>query len=129
MNFKLADPGTIHKYEGLEVVNGISYDKVSIAYESEVTGKPQNDAYIVYINPDTKLIDRFFFSLPAMGVNQPAILMEVDYADYNGLKLPTTRRAYMPDPKTGKLATSPSLVQTSTNLKFENGFTAEDLGI
>lgn len=129
MNFKLRDPGTVHKYLGEESVNGVKYDKVSVGYESEVTGKPENDAYIVFINQETKLIDRFFFSLPAMGVKQPVILMEVDYTEYEGLKLPTTRRAYMPDPKTGKLSTSPSIVQTSTNLKFNNGFSDDDLKI
>lgn len=129
MNFKLRDPGTIHEYLGEESVDGVNYDKISVGYESAVTGKPQNDAYIIYINQKTKLIDRFFFSLPAMGVNKPVILMEVDYTESQGILLPTTRRAYMPDPKTGKLSESPSLVQTSTNLKFNNGFTDEDLSI
>jgi len=128
MNFKLMDPGTVHKYEGQETVNGINYDKVSIAYESTVTGKPQNDAYIVYINPETKMIDRFFFSLTVMGVDKPMILMEVAYEDYDGLKLPTKRTIYMPGAD-GKLATSPSLIQTSTGLKFNNNFSAEDLKI
>lgn len=127
MNFKLDDPGAVHQYEGTEVVNGISYDKISIGYKSDVTGKPQNDAYIVYINPETKLIDRFYFSLPAQGVNQPIILMEVDYSTHNGVKLPTTRRVYMPDPKSGKLSEKPALIQTSSNLKFNNGFTDSDL--
>ncbi|MEL6558293.1 MAG: hypothetical protein AAFQ94_08920 [Bacteroidota bacterium] len=127
MNFKLRDPGTVHKYLGDESVDDVKYDKISIGYESAVTGKPENDAYIIFINKETKLIDRFFFSLPAMGVKQPVILMEVDYTEYEGLKLPTTRRAYMPDPKTGKLSASPSIVQTSTNLKFNNGFTDEDM--
>lgn len=129
MNFKLNDPGTVHNYEGTETVDGILYDKVSVAYKSDITGKPQNDAYIIYINPETKLVDRFFFSLPAQDVNEPILLMEVDYTSHHGLKLPTTRRIFMPDPKTGKLSDKPGLIQTSEDLRFDNGFTKEDLGI
>lgn len=122
MMYKLNNPGTIHEFLGTEEVNGIAYRKVKVSYEGEKTGKEKNDAYVLYINPDTKLVDQFFFSLPAMGVNQTAIKMEVVYEEINGLKLPTDRKIYMPGPD-GKLATSPSLIQTSTNVSFNNGFT------
>lgn len=62
MNFKLDNPGTIYGYLGQEEVNGINYDKVTVTYDSTVTGKPQNDKYILFVNPETKLVDRFFFS-------------------------------------------------------------------
>ena len=64
MFFKLNDPGTIHKYLGQEEVEGTNYHKISVSYESEETGKEQNDAYILYLNPETMLVDQFFFSLP-----------------------------------------------------------------
>ncbi len=121
MMYKLSDPGTIHKYEGQETVNGVNYDKVSVGYKSDVTGKPQNDAYVLYINPSTSLVDRFFFSLPAMGVNDPVLLMEVEYEDFDGLKLPTKRKAYQPG------QTKPFLLSTSSELKFNNTFSEADM--
>lgn len=124
MMFKLNNPGTVHEYMGEENVNGTAYQKVKVTYESDKTGKEKNDGYLLYINPETKLVDQFFFSLPAMGMEQIAIKMEVDYEEINGLKLPTKRTIYMPG-QDGKLATSPSLIQTSTNVKFNNGFTPE----
>ncbi|TRX59067.1 hypothetical protein FNH22_11100 [Fulvivirga sp. M361] len=125
MNFKLGNPGTRHEYMGQETVNGKTYDKVSVSYHAEAVGKPQNDVYIVYVNPETKLIDRFLFSLPAFGVNDPVLLMEVGYSDINGLKLPTNRNVYMPNEQ-GEYPETPSLRQISENVKFNNGFSTED---
>jgi hypothetical protein len=122
MNFKLGNPGTNHEYIGSEKIGAIDYHKVKVSYVSEVTGKEQNDGYIIFINPETYLVDQFLFSLPAMGVNDIAIKMVVEYEAINGLKLPTKRTVYMPE-KDGKLATEPSLIQTSTNVKFNNDFT------
>lgn len=128
MMFKLTDPGTILAYEGQETVNGINYDKVTVAYESATTGKEQNDAYILFINPETGLVDRFFFSLPLMGINVPAILMEVAYTEVQGVKLPLTRNIYMPGPD-GKVGEVAALVQTLTGLKFNNGFNVTDFDL
>ncbi|MEM7548669.1 MAG: hypothetical protein AAF363_03285 [Bacteroidota bacterium] len=128
MNFKLGDPGTSHEYMGQEEVNGVTYDKVGVSYDSETTGKPENDSYIVYVNPETKLIDRFFFSLPAWGVQEAVLLMEVDYTEMNGLQLPLVRRAYIPNEQ-GEYPETASVTQTSENIKFNNGFTVEDFSI
>ncbi|MEM9722514.1 MAG: DUF6503 family protein [Bacteroidota bacterium] len=125
MNFKLNDPGTIHAYVGEESLDGTAYHKVRVTYDSGKTGKPQNDGYLLYINKDTKLVDQFYFSLPAMGVNEIAIKMKVDYETFNGVKLPVKRYIYMPG-KDGKLGTEPGLVQTSSNIKFNSGFTPAD---
>ncbi len=125
MNFKLDNPGTVHEYLGQEEVNGTTYDKVAVSYESETTGKPENDSYVLFVNPETKLVDRFLFSLPALQVTEPVLLMEVEYTEMEGLMLPTTRRAYIPNEE-GQFDETPSLVQTSTEIKFNNGFTTED---
>lgn len=126
MMFKLNNPGTIHEYLGTETVEGVVYNKVKVSYESNKTGKDVNDAYILFLNPETDLVDQFYFSLPAMGVEQIALKMEVNYEEINGLKLPTKRFIYMPG-SDGKLGVEPALVQTSTNIKFKNGFTTADL--
>ncbi len=127
MMFKLDDPGTNHRYLGTESLNGIAYDKVAVSYDATVTGKEQNDAYVLYINPKTKLVDQFLFSLPAMGVNEPVLKMRVEYTEMHGLQLPLKRYAYQPGPD-GKYGEA-FLVQTSTQVKFNNGFEAKDLSL
>lgn len=128
MNFKLNDPGTIHEYMGKETLSNVVYHKVKVTYDGGKTGKPQNDGYLLYINQDTKLVDLFYFSLPAMGMNEIGIKMEIDYVDMHGLKLPAKRYIYMPD-KDGKLSPEPGLIQTSSNITFNNGYKPADFKI
>ena len=125
MFFKLNDPGTIHEYLGEESVQGTPYHKVRVTYNSDKTGKAQNDGYVLYIHPETHLVDQFYFSLPAMGMNDIAIKMEVEYQTLEGVKLPLKRTIYMPG-QDGKVSSKPSLIQTSSRVKFGNGFTPED---
>jgi len=125
MNFKLDNPGSSYKSLGQEIVKGTTYDKVKVSYDSEITGKAQNDTFVLFVNPETKLVDRFLFSLPLWEIMEPVLLMEVEYSEVNGLMLPTKRRAYMPDEE-GNYSEEPMLVQTTTDIKFNNGFTAED---
>jgi len=126
MPYKLNDAGTIAKSLGKEAYNGISYDKVEVTYDAAVTGKEQNDTYILYVNPDTKMIDRFFFSLPFLGVNVPAIVANYEYEDIDGQKIATKRRYFMPNEK-GEYGKTPNIVQTLTNIKFNNSFTKDNL--
>ena len=128
MFFKLSNPGTVHKYLGTEAIAGTDYHKVSVTYESDKTGKEQNDEYIIYINQQTMLVDQFFFSLPAMGVNAPVLKMTVEYEEINGLKLPTKRYVYQPG-EDGQPKADPFLTQISKNVKFNNGFTPADFKI
>lgn len=125
MFYKMRDQGVIATYKGKEKLAGINYEVVNVTYDAEVTGKAQNDEYIFYINPKTKLVDRFFFSLPAMGVDAPVILMELDYTTIDGVTIATKRRIYQPGAD-GKRSTTPNLVQTLTNVKFNNGFEKAD---
>ncbi len=126
MPYKLNDPGVIATAKGTESIDGTDYEVVNVTFDKDITGKEVNDEYILYLNPETKLIDRFYFSLPAMGVNAPVILMENEYEDIDGMKIVTTRRIYQPG-ENGQLPDEPQLVQKLTNVKFDNGFTAEDL--
>ena len=123
MPYKLSDKGNIFKSLGKEEYNGISYDKLEVTYDPAVTGKEQNDSYILYINPETKLIDRFFFSLPALGVNVPAIAANYTYEDVNGQKIATKRTYFMPNAKGAYDTENPSIAQTLTDIKFNNSFT------
>lgn len=126
MPYKLSDKGNIVKSLGQEQYNGVTYDKVEVTYDPAVTGKEQNDTYILYINPDTKMIDRFFFSLPAMGINVPAIAANYSYENIDGQMVATERTYFMPDAD-GNYSETPSIEQTLTDVKFNNGFTDENI--
>ena len=125
MMFKLTDPGTIHKYEGKEMVNGKNYDKISVTYNPEVTGKQENDIYILYVNPETHLVDQFKFSLPAFKVLKPVLLAKLTYTNINNIQVITRREMFSPNPKgDGYL---PMVDQKTINVKFNNGFTKQQL--
>jgi len=51
--------------------------------------------------------------------------MEVDYKKINGLQIPVTRRIFQPGPD-GKLPNAPQLVQTMTDINFNNGYAPQD---
>ncbi len=125
MPYKLNNKGTIAKYMGAEEYNGTTYDKVHVTYDAEVTGKEQNDIYILYVNPETKLVDRFYFSLPFLGVEEPVIIANYEYEDIDGQMISTKRSYFMPN-KEG-YAEEPSIVQTLSDIKFGNGFTEATL--
>ncbi len=89
MMFKLLDPGLVYTYAGTQNVEGTEYQKVKVGFEDGVGDV--NDTYLVYINPDTKLIDFFLFTVMDFGRDQP-LLMQVDYETVDGIKLPAKRR-------------------------------------
>ncbi len=126
MPYKLNDSGTISKYLGTEVHNEITYSKVEVTYDAAATGKAENDIYILYINPDTHTIDRFYFSLPFLGINAPVILAEYTYEMVQGQKLATKRIYFLPDSE-GTYGKAPSITQTLSQIKFNNGFTKENI--
>ncbi|WP_420320049.1 DUF6503 family protein [Flagellimonas sp.] len=125
MPYKLNDSGTITTYQGQEEYNGTTYDKLHVTYDPEVTGKEQNDIYILYINPETKLINRFYFSLPFLGVNEPVIIANYEYENIDGQLISSKRTYFLPGEQ--GYAEDPSIVQTLTNVKFGNGFTTETI--
>ncbi|MCL6272600.1 hypothetical protein M3P19_01200 [Muricauda sp. 2012CJ35-5] len=125
MPYKLRDKGTITTYQGQEEHNGITYDKLHVTYDPAITGKEQNDIYILYVNPETRLIDRFYFSLPFLGVNEPVIIADYSYENIDGQLISSKRTYYLPSEE--GYSEDPSIVQTMTNVKFGNGFTAETL--
>ena len=127
MMFKLDNPGSIFEYTGNESVNSIAYDKVKVTYDPAVTGKEQNDTFILYVNPETKMVDQFYFSLPAFGFNDPVLLMTLEYEEINGLKIPIKRSIWFPgEDGYGEEA---NLIETSTGVKFNNGFSEESFSM
>jgi len=124
MIYKLGDEGTNHKYTGTENVDGINYEKVMLTYNNAVTGKAADDEYILYFNPTTHMLDLFYFSLPAFGVKDPILKMTMDYEKIGGVYIPTKRKSYAPNPKTGKYAINGEY--TFSNIKFKNGYKPKD---
>ncbi|MEP3371940.1 MAG: DUF6503 family protein [Maribacter dokdonensis] len=124
MMYKLEDPGTIYKYLGQEIVNGVNYDKVSLTYDAKVIGKKVNDEFILFFNTETHLIDRFLFSLPAWGIEEPVLIMELNYEKIEDILIATNRKVYAPN-KNGEYFTLGEFI--SKDIKFNNGYTIEDL--
>ncbi len=126
MMYKLNDPGTIYKYLGQETVNGIIYEKVSLTYNPEKVGKEVNDEYVLYFNPNTHLIDQFYFSLPSMGIKQPVMKMTLEYTTIDGIFVATKRKAFAPNEK-GEY--NLFIEFTTKEVEFNNGFKTSDLKI
>jgi len=123
MMYKLKDPGTNYKYLGSEKVGDITYDKVSLIYNADVTKKEKNDEYILFFNPKTHLIDQFYFSLPDWGIDKPILKMTLAYETVDGMLITTVRKGFMPSEK-GEYV--PIGVYTFSDIKFNNGFKKED---
>ncbi len=83
---KLGDPGLIYNYLGKRVVEGIPYDMVDVTFEDGVG--VAKDRYLLYINPYTKLVDQFLFTVAAAGRETP-IMMKYTYDTFpGGVKFP-----------------------------------------
>lgn len=125
MMFKLDDPGTIPTYQGRKTHEGADYDVVKITYDSSITGKAQNDIFVLYIHPETYMADYFYFSLPAMGINDPVLYAKVTYEEIDGIQVSVRREMFAPNPESGEM--EPLVDEVSKNVKFNNDFTAESL--
>ncbi len=118
MMFKLLDPGLNYEYNGTQNVNGADYDLVKIAF-GEGIGDAQ-DTYVLYINPETKLVEQFLFTVMDFGIVEP-FLMKVEYEEIQGLKLPAKRK-YVKANWEGEPQNDEWTAEISTNIKFNNGF-------
>ncbi len=120
---KLLDDGIIYKQLPDRKHNNIQYKIVKIGFNQGV-GEVQDD-FILYINPKTNLIDRFLFTVKGSGLG--ILRMETTYETVNGYTFMAHRKvisgANWEDSNTGALL----FEQTTTNVKFTNGFTKDKL--
>ncbi len=126
MVYKLLDDGITYEKMSNQIVDGLDYYRVKISY-SEGVGDAK-DTYVLYINPKTKLVDQFLFSVMDYGIDTP-FLMKVEHEEIEGLKLMTHRKyikATWAGEVTGLEWTGDEL---SENLKFNNGFKPSDLSL
>ncbi|MEL7002908.1 MAG: DUF6503 family protein [Bacteroidota bacterium] len=120
MMFKLADPGLNYEYKGTRSVDSINYEIVEVTFGENI-GDAQ-DTYVLYINPETKLVDQFLFTVMGFGIKDP-LLMKVKHEEIDGLKL-TTYRKYAPANWNGEVIAEQWTEEISENVKFNNGFEA-----
>ena len=121
MMFKVADPGTRHEYEGVRTVDGVDYDLVRMTFGEDV-GDVQ-DTYLLYINPETYLVDQFLYTVMDYDVTRPS-LKKVTYREVEGLMLPARRRAIRSNWQGEEVGDGWS-VQIMEDIHFDNGFRRE----
>jgi len=110
---KLLDPGIIYSYKGKEKVEEVEYDLVQISYEPGIGDV--SDTYTLYLNPETNLVDRFYFTVMDFGITDP-ILMKVEYEQFDSVKLPVKREFSAEVPQVGTM----NIVEIMSELKFNN---------
>lgn len=119
---KLRDPGIDHSYQTVRTVDGVDYELVKATFDDGV-GDAQ-DTYLLYINPKTKLVDRFLFTVAGMGVKDP-LMMVVEYKDVDGVKLPVERK-YTRSNWDGEIPTDAEWThERMKDIRFRNGFKAD----
>ena len=118
MLHKLRDPGTVYTYEGTRTVNGIEYALVRLDFETGI-GDVQ-DTYVLYINPDSRLIDQFTFTIRDYNVQTPR-LMQVQYENVDGIPLPVRRRFIASD-SSGAVRGDSWTEEIMAEIQFRNGF-------
>ena len=80
----------------------------------------KSDTYVLYVNPETHLIDRFLFTIADFGKVDTPFLMEVEYKSFDDIMLPVTRR-YTPSDWDGNIpADAVWADEIMTNIIFES---------
>lgn len=117
---KLMDPGVQHSLLSPRTVNNVEYQIVEMTFDNNI-GSVQ-DRYLLYVNPETKLIDRFLFTVKARNLAPiDPLLMEVKYKEVDGILLMadrTVKRSTWEGKDDGPLVYH----QFYKNIKFNNGF-------
>ncbi|MFD2587340.1 hypothetical protein ACFSQJ_10385 [Croceitalea marina] len=124
MMFKLADPGVNHKMLPSREVDGVTYKVVEMTFGDNI-GESSKDKYILYINPETYLVDQFLYNATGFGVTEPSI-MKVKYEKVDGIYLSTYRK-YAPADWDGNKLEGPWTEQYTKNVKFNNGYNLENI--
>jgi len=123
---KMADPGVIASYGGKRMYEGIEYDLLDITYEDGVG--VAKDRYLLYVNPYTKLVDQFLFTVAAVGRQDP-IMMKYSYDTFEGgVKFPVVGQSRAALNWEGEL--DPEAKWSSrwrSNFRFNNGFSAKSI--
>ncbi|MEM8738545.1 MAG: hypothetical protein AAGG38_08725 [Planctomycetota bacterium] len=121
---KLQDPGTLHEHLGTREHEGVEYDEIKLTFD--VPEGTAADTYVLYVNPETHLVDRFLFTVVDFGVVDTPFLMEVEHEAFGNIMLPVTRR-YTPSDWEGNVPDDAVWVdEIMEDITFGKGFTAAD---
>ena len=71
------------------------------------------------------MVESFKFSLPAFGVEAPVLHAQLTYEEIDGIQVITKRIMTAPSPDGTEML--PLVDQQLSNIKFNNGFTTEQL--
>lgn len=123
MMYKLQDPGIQRKMMEDRRVGDVSYKIVEMTF-GEGVGET-SDRYVLYINPRTKMVDQFLFTVLGFGFKDP-FLMKMKYEEVDGLML-STYRAYTPANWEGEVIKEDWNEEISRDIKFNNGFTKANI--
>ena len=120
---KLLDPGLKYESVGEREIDGQLYDVVKIGFTS--TNNKPTDIYQIYINKNTLLIDQFLFTVADYGVMEEPFLMEVEFEEIEGIKIPSKRR-YKKSNWDADVLDGPWVNVTWSDIKFNNGLSVAD---
>ncbi|MEM1093333.1 MAG: DUF6503 family protein [Bacteroidota bacterium] len=98
--FILADPGLTYELLPDEALNGTTYELVKVGFDEGV-GDSSGDTYILYVNPETSLVDVIRYTV-TYGRGRPAadaqpretLMYYEDYVTVDGLTTPTRFRGF-----------------------------------
>lgn len=118
MMYKLLDPGVNYELLSDQTLYGKNYRRVKITFGENV-GDAQ-DIYLLYINPETKLVDYFLFTVMAFNRREP-LLTEVRYETVGSLKFPAVRR-YAPSNWEGEVVEDANWMEAiAQDIKLDPG--------
>jgi hypothetical protein len=120
MMLKLSDPGIISKYQEKKEIDGTNYDVLHVTYDSKIRRKSENNIYVLHINPKTRMVDSFYFSLHFLGVTEPVLHAQLSYTKINGIQVTTRRLMKGPTPDGKGMAII--VDELTKNVKFNNSF-------
>jgi len=121
---KLLDPGLKYEHIGKKQIQDVNYDVVKVSF----SGEQPTDIYQLYINPNTKLVDLFLFTVADFGIFETPLIMKVKYEKIDGLLIPT-KRMYKMSTWNADIDDKPFTNVTWSNIKFNNGFTIHDFNL
>ncbi len=121
MMYKLLDPGLNYEYQGKKTSNDMEYDIVKVTFGENV-GDAQ-DIYVLYINPQTKMVDQFLFTVMDFGREEP-LMMYIEYQTVDGVMVPKYRK-YAPSDWDGNIMEEKWTENYFDNVKFNNNFTPD----
>ena len=120
---KLLDPGVNHKLLPPRTVGAVEYQVVEMTFDQAI-GSVQ-DRYLLYVNPETNLIDQFLFTIKELDLAPvDPMLMQVEYTSTQGIKL-ISKRVVKKSDWDGKADGEVVYQQHYEGIKFNNGFSPE----